>query len=76
MKRITSKQRAVLKAILDFTEKHKYAPTVRELTDMVGLKSSSTMHGYLERLKLLGLITWEPSSSRTITVTEGEGIAV
>lgn len=76
MQKITSKQRAVLVAILSFTEKHKYPPTVRELSDMVGLKSSSTMHGYLERLKLLGLVTWEPSSPRTITVVEGEGIAV
>lgn len=76
MKHITQKQRAVLKAILKFTEKHKYAPTVRELTKLVGLKSSSTMHGYLERLKQLGLITWEPSSPRTITVIEGEDIAI
>ncbi|MGG0939855.1 transcriptional regulator [Brevibacillus centrosporus] len=76
MQKITSKQRAVLVAILKFTEKHKYPPTVRELSDMVGLKSSSTMHGYLERLRLLGLVTWEPSSPRTITAIEGEDIAV
>ncbi|MFJ9497770.1 LexA family protein [Brevibacillus centrosporus] len=70
------KQRAVLEAILKYTAKHRYAPTVRELTEIVGLKSTITTHGYLERLKLQGLITWEPSAPRTITVIEGEDIAV
>lgn len=76
MKKITPKQRQVLNAIMEFTKKHKYPPTIHELAEMVGLKSTSTMHGYLERLKLHGLITWEPSFPRTIQVVGDEDVAV
>lgn len=76
MRKITTKQREVLKAILTFTEKNKYAPTMRELSDMVGLKSVSTLYTHLEKMKLNGLISWEPSMPRTITVLKGEDIAV
>ncbi|MGE7271706.1 transcriptional regulator [Brevibacillus panacihumi] len=76
MRKITTKQREVLKAIMTFTEKNKYAPTMRELSDMVGLKSVSTLYTHLEKMKLSGLITWEPSMPRTITVLKGEDIAV
>ncbi|MED4749971.1 transcriptional regulator [Brevibacillus choshinensis] len=76
MRRITTKQRNVLDAIMEFTKNNKYPPTMRELSDMVGLKSVSTLYTHLEKLKVHGLITWEPSSPRTITVVEGEDIAV
>lgn len=66
--RVTKRQREVLKAILQFTEQHKYPPTVRELGELVGLSSPSTIHGILTRLKLNGLITWEPTHPRTIKV--------
>jgi len=68
MPKITSKQKAVLEAILEFTKEHKYPPTVRELCDMLNLKSSSTVHGHLSRLKLRGLISWEPSLPRTVHI--------
>ena len=76
MKQITSKQRIILKAIRHFTEKRKYPPSVRELCKMVGLTSSGNMHRHLEALKVNGYITWEPSMPRTITVIEGEDVAV
>jgi SOS-response transcriptional repressor LexA len=70
MAKITPKQKAVLEAILTFTEEKKYPPSIRELCDILNLKSSSTMHGYLERLKLRGLVTWEEGCTRTIQVVE------
>lgn len=72
----TSRQKDVLQAIRHYIGENKYAPSIRELCDIVGLKSSGTMHRHLENLRKQGLITWEPSSPRTITVIEGEDIAV
>lgn len=70
MQKLTVKQRAVLEAILTYTKENKYPPSVRELADMVNLKSSSTVHGYLHRLKMHGLIAWEPGSPRTLRVVD------
>lgn len=47
-----------------------YAPSVREICSAVGLKSTSTVHGHLERLEKKGLIKKDPSKPRTIIVTE------
>lgn len=44
------------------------APTVRELCDYVGVKSTSTMYGYLKELELRGLITRTDKSPRSIEV--------
>jgi repressor LexA len=70
MAKVTTKQKRVLQAILDFTKENRYPPTVRELGAKLGLSSSSTVHSYLERLKLHGLITWEEGSIRTLKVVE------
>lgn len=72
MDRLSSKQKEVLQAILDYTKEKKYPPTVRELGEMVGLQSSSTVQGHLERLKLKGLISWEPCQPRTLKVLKLE----
>jgi repressor LexA len=68
MYRVTAKQKRVLQAILDFTKENKYPPTVRELCRELGLSSPSTVHGFLERLKLNGLVTWEERCIRTLKV--------
>jgi repressor LexA len=72
MRKITTRQREVLMAILEFTSKHKYSPTIRELAEMVGLKSPSTIYAILRKLKMHGLISWEPSSPRTLRIINRE----
>lgn len=66
--RLTPKQWKVLEAIIEYKEEHQVAPTVRELCRIVGLTSTSTMHGYLERLRAAGVIEWDPAKPRTIRV--------
>lgn len=44
-------------------------PTVREIGEAVGIKSSSVFH-HLESLRAEGKVTWEPGKSRTIKVVE------
>jgi len=43
-----------------------YPPSVREICETVGLKSTSTVHGHLERLEKKGLIRRDPTKPRAI----------
>ncbi|QUH20257.1 LexA family protein [Alkaliphilus sp. B6464] len=45
-------------------------PTVRNIRDLVGVKSSSTVHGYLTALEHEGYITKVEGSPRSIAITE------
>ncbi|MCR4434361.1 MAG: transcriptional repressor LexA [Clostridiales bacterium] len=58
--------------ILDFLSKqvneNGYPPSVREICRAVGLKSTSTVHAYLERLKKEGLIKKDPTKPRALKV--------
>ena len=40
----------IMDAIIQYIDEHQYAPTVREIGDMVGLKSTSSVHAHLTRL--------------------------
>lgn len=46
----------VLKAIAEYVEVHKYAPSVRELCDMTGYKSTSSVQTHLSKMLDEGLI--------------------
>lgn len=56
--------------ILDFIRSHVaekgYPPSVREIGEAVGLRSTSTVHGYLERLEKAGYIRRDPTKPRAI----------
>jgi len=58
------------KEIYDFIKKYiidkGYPPSVREICNAVGLKSTSTVHGHLERLEKKGLIKRNPTKPRAI----------
>lgn len=62
------------KKILDFIKQEiinkGYPPSVREICDAVGLKSTSTVHGYLERLEKKGFIRRDPTKPRAIEVLD------
>lgn len=66
VKMLTSKQKEILELIKVFIEEQGYSPTVRELASLCGLKSSSTMHGHLERLEKQGYISKHQTLPRTI----------
>lgn len=66
----TSLKVETLYVIQEFISKHGYSPTVRELADVLGLASVSSMHFRLKELAAEGLITWVPSQARTIRVTD------
>lgn len=67
--------------IYEYIKKHildkGYPPSVREICDAVGLRSTSTVHGHLDRLQQKGLIKKDATKPRAIelikdTVTKKE----
>lgn len=56
--------------IIDFIDyyinTHGYSPTVREIANAAGFKSTSTIYYRLERLRGEGKITWQYGANRTI----------
>ncbi len=63
------------KAILKFIEKqiltNGYPPSVREIGQAVGLKSTATVHGYLAKLVEKGYIKKEGKKGRTLKLLKG-----
>lgn len=58
----------IIVAINELTHEFGYPPTVREIGDRVGLKSSSTVKGHLDRLKRKGLVDFEYKKPRTVRI--------
>lgn len=58
----------VYKAIREFYKEKGYSPCVRELQQMCGYSSASTVHMHLKTLKKEGYIEKEPNRSRTIKI--------
>lgn len=60
--------------ILDFIKREifdkGYPPSVREICSAVGLKSTSTVHGHLERLEKKGIIRRDPTKPRAIEILD------
>ena len=48
-----------------------YPPSVREICAAVGLKSTSTVHGHLNKLEKLGYIRRDPTKPRAIEILDG-----
>lgn len=64
------KQMQIYKFIKSYINEKSYPPSVREICAAVGLSSTSTVHGHLERLERKGLIKRDPTKPRTIEVVE------
>lgn len=57
---------AILEFIRNEVRSKGYPPSVREIGEAVGLASSSTVHGHLDRLEKKGLIRRDPTKPRAI----------
>lgn len=68
MKQLTESQEKVYEVIKDFINKKGYSPTIREIGDMIGLRSPGTIYVHLERIKEKGYITYEKGKNRTIRI--------
>lgn len=58
--------------IIDYISEHSYAPTIREISKGVGLKSLSSVHSHLIKLECAGRIEIKPHCPRAIRVIKKE----
>jgi len=70
MSKISERRRRILDFIKDQVQAKGYPPSVREIGEAVGLKSSSTVHGHLLKLEKLGYIRRDPSKPRAIEILD------
>ena len=68
MEKLSQKQFEILEYMKKAVREKGYPPSVREICDAVGLKSTSTVHGHLERLERKGYIRRDPAKPRAIEI--------
>lgn len=64
--KLTDREYEIYYAIKNYIIKRGYPPTVREIGQLVGMKSTSTVHRYLVSIKNQRYIAFEPNQPRTL----------
>ena len=60
----------ILRFISDYGGQHRFAPTIREICVGIGIRSTSTMHRHVTRLKKQGvLIETKPGCPRSLAIS-------
>lgn len=67
---LSDKQQRILDFIRNDQLNKGYPPSVREICEAVGLRSTSTVHGHLERLEKKGYIRRDPTKPRAIEIVD------
>jgi repressor LexA len=71
MKGPSEKQEKILDFIAEFTAEKGYPPSVREIGAAVGLRSPSTVHAHLNKLRELGYLQKDEHCTRSLTLVGG-----
>ena len=66
---LTDRQRAILAVIHEHLDSRGYPPSVREICDAVGLKSTSSVHAQLAQLEQKGYLRRDATKPRAIEVS-------
>lgn len=69
---LTERQQQILDFIRQCIRNNGYPPSVREIGEAVGLRSSSTVHAYLVQLEELGVIRKDPTKPRAIIPVDND----
>ncbi len=67
---LTKKQREILNFILAYQGDHKYAPSVREIAEHLGVSSPATVHEHLKALMKKGYVHVRDGVARGIELTK------
>ena len=67
---LNQKQIEILLYIKQEIQRQGYPPAVREICKGVSLKSTSTVHGHLEKLEMKGYIRKDPTKPRAIEILD------
>lgn len=70
MEDIKDRQSQIFKFLKTYTENKGYPPSVREICEAVGLKSTSSVHGHLKKLEEKGLIKRDPTKPRALEIMD------
>jgi len=70
--KITEKQNMILQYIKSEILSKGYPPSVREICNAVGLKSTSSVHAHLESLEKNGYIHRDPTKPRAIEIVDDD----
>lgn len=70
MARTSNKKAEILDFLNRFIHDNGYAPSVREIAQAVGLRSTATVHYHLNALRDEGAISMDQMKNRTITLSE------
>ncbi|MBF1671721.1 repressor LexA [Rothia sp. HMSC071C12] len=73
---LTARQQKILDAIRTEIEQKGYPPSMRQIGDMVGLASLSSVTHQLGRLETMGYIRRDPKLPRAIEVLDENGIGI
>lgn len=66
----------VMDYIRKFTEENGYTPSVREICKECGIKSTATVHSYIEKLQSKGYLNKTDNKKRAVTIGKGSGVTV
>ena len=67
---LNGKEKRVYQYIAEIIDARGYAPSVRDIKDALGYKSTSTVQMYLDRLIIKGVLVREDGKSRTVRLGE------
>ncbi len=67
---LTPKEQAIFDYIRDNLRENGYSPSIRDIRTALDIKSTSTVHTYLERLERKGYIHKETGKSRTLRIED------
>ena len=76
MEALSQKEQRVYEYIRGVILENGYAPSVRDIKLALGIKSTSTVHSYIERLEIKGYIKREQGKSRTLRIYESSASRV
>ena len=76
MKKLTDKQKKVLDFVQSEVREKGYPPSVREICTALNIKSTSTVHAYLNRLEELGMISKDATKPRAIKLLKPDELNV
>lgn len=69
---MSEREKEILEIIKTFIKENGYSPTVREICSIANIKSTSTVHWHIQRLKAKGHITNGVDMPRSIALTKKE----
>lgn len=72
MNQLKERERQILTYMKSAIQKKGYPPTVREICQSMGIKSTSTVHKALSNLEKMGYIRKDPAKPRAIEILYGE----